>query len=316
MANRRVLVTCKLAWDALPEHMSRFGRLGVEVAVPDVPGQMLDESQMLGLVGDVEGILAGDDEITGRVMEAAPRLRVISKWGVGVDAIDLQAAARRGIAVYNTPGVFADELGDYALGFLLLLARRQHEVDREVRRGTWHKVRGTTLRDKTLGIVGLGSSGRALAHRARSLGMVVIGSDPVAPDSEWLEAEGVALVPLEEVLARSDVVSLHMPATESTRMLINRDSLASMKPGAWLINTSRGSLVDEAALVEALASGAVGAAALDVFADEPLPPGHPLTKLPDVILGSHNGSNTAEAVARTTGLAIENLLTGLEERPG
>ena len=311
----RVLVSCKLVWDSLPEHAAALDRMGVDVVVPEVSGQQLGEPELLGLVADIDGILAGDDEISRTVIEAAPRLRVISKWGIGVDAIDHQAAAEHGIAVFNTPGVFADELADYALGFLLMLARRQHEVDRAVREGSWHKVRGTSLRGRVLGIVGLGSSGRALAGRAAALGMRVLGSDPVPPDAAWLEASGTELVPFEGLLEVADVISLHLSLTVETRAIIDETAIRRMKRGIWFINTSRGGLVDEEALVRALVDERIGAAALDVFAEEPLAPSHPLTRLPNVILGSHNASNTAEAVARTNAAAIRNLLRGLGKEP-
>ncbi len=262
---------------------------------------------MLPIVDRYVGILAGDDELNRSVLTAAKQLRVISKWGIGIDAIDLTAANEMGIKVLNTPGVFADELADYAMGYLHMLARRQHEVDRHVREGAWHKVTGTSLAGKIIGIVGMGSSGRALARRAAAASMKVLAHDVVEVPSD----PAYEVVSLPGLFRRSDVVSLHLPATEETRHLIDSDAIGRMKRGVWLINTSRGALVDETALVQALQDGHVGGAALDVFEQEPISGENPLLKLENVILGSHNGSNTLEAVARTTERAVTNLIEGL-----
>ena len=305
----RVLISCPLAWDGLEEFEPLFAAHGITVDLPEIPGQELGVEDLLPIIGGYHGILAGDDHLTREVIEAAPNLKVIAKWGVGMDAIDLDAAAERGVAVLNTPGMFGDELADYALGFLILLARGQHIVDREVRAGNWPKLRGRSLAGRTLGIVGLGNAGAALARRALAMEMEVLGVDPV------LAAEsvppGVKRVDFDDLLERSDVISLHVPLVPETRTMVDATAIARMKPGVWLINTSRGALVDEDALLEGLESGVVGAAALDVFRQEPPDPEHPLLHHPRVVLGAHNGSNTDEAVARTTRAAMQNLIAGL-----
>ena len=279
----------------------------MSVDVPRFNGQQLEEADLLPILRGYDAILAGDDHMTRAVLESAPRLKVISKWGIGVDAIDLDAAEELGIAVFNTPGVFGEELADYAMGYIHMLARKQHIVNDRVKAGAWYKVRGTSLVGKALGIVGLGSSGRALVKRGVASGMRVIGCDiiPVGVVS------GCEVLDLDEVLSESDIVSLHLPATPETRHLIDSATIAKTKPGVWIVNTSRGSLIDEAALLEALGSGSIGAAALDVFESEPIAPDNPLLASEDVIVGSHNGSNTAEATERTTWRAIDNLLDGL-----
>ena len=249
----------------------------------------------------------GDDYLSRRVLVSAPRLRVISKWGIGVDGIDLEAADELGIAVFNTPGVFGEELADYAMGYIHMLARRQHEVNARVKAGEWYQVRGVSLAGRTLGIVGLGSSGRALARRASAASMRVLGYDVVD-----VEVEGCELVALDELLSRSDIVSLQLPVTPESKHLINEEALRVMKDDAWLINISRGSLVDETALVAALERGSIGAAALDVFESEPVSGSNPLLEFDNVIVGSHNGSNTDEAVTRTTQLAVATFAEGPE----
>jgi D-3-phosphoglycerate dehydrogenase len=303
----RVLVSCQHVWAAADEVIPRLEAAGLEVDMPRFDGQQLGETDLLPIIDRYAGILAGDDLLSRRVLEAGSRLRVISKWGVGVDAIDLKAAEELGIEVLNTPGVFGEELADYAMGYLHLLARRQHEVNQRVKAGTWHKVSGTSLAGKTLGIVGLGSSGQALARRASASSMRVLGFDvvPILDDSNYQRVE------LHDLLGTSDVVSLHLPLTRETNHLINEPALGLMKPGAWLINISRGALVDEHALIAALNAGRIGAAALDVFEEEPVSADNPLLAMENVIVGSHNGSNTTEAVARTTEMAVANLIKGL-----
>ena len=310
MAERfRVLVSCPRAWDGLDEFADLFEQHGIEVDVPDVVRQQLTEPELLEIIDRYDGILAGDDHLTRNVIEAGSRLKVISKWGVGIDAIDTAAAAENGVTVTNTPGVFGDELADYALGFILMIARRQHAVDREVREGGWPSIRGHSLAGRTLGIVGLGSSGTALAERGHAMKMNVVGVDPFRDDPG--SAALVRLVAMGELLALSDTVSLHLPGQPDGQVIIDEAAIESAKPGFWLVNTSRGSLVDEEALLAGLESGQVGAAALDVFQTEPIPADHPFLRHPSVVLGAHNGSNTHEAVRRTTRTAVENLVSGL-----
>ncbi len=303
----RVLISCIHVWSDAAEVSGWLEELGLEVDIPRFEGQQLDEADLLPIIDRYAGILAGDDDLNRRVLEAGSNLRVISKWGVGVDAIDLVAAEELGITVLNTPGVFGEELADYAMGYLHLLARRQHEVNQMVKRGVWHKVRGRSLAGLTIGVVGMGSSGRALAKRAGAASMRVLGYDsyPI------VDVAGFEMVSLERLLADSDVVSLHLPAGSDTYHMFDERALGMMKQGAWLINTSRGALVDESALLAALLEGKLAAAALDVFEQEPVAPDNPLLGLDNVIAGSHNGSNTDQAVARTTRVAVQNLITGL-----
>ena len=275
--------------------------------------QQLGEGELLELVPGVHGIVAGDDHITRAVLERADRLRIVSKWGVGTDSIDLSAADELGIRVTNTPGMFGDEVADVVIGYLVMLARHLHEVDRDVRLPGWPKPIGVSLAGRTLGIIGLGDIGRGLARRAATMGMRVIGYEIDNGNARRASELGVEVTDLDSVFTQSDVVSLNCPLTPENRHLVNGASLSKMKRGAWIINTARGGLIDEAALVSAIVDGQVGAAALDVFEVEPLPEESPLRNLTQVILGSHNSSNTVEAEHRTSELAIDNLLLGLDE---
>jgi D-3-phosphoglycerate dehydrogenase len=292
----------------LPRHEEQLRELGVTFECPIVE-QHLRERELADIIGDFDGMIAGDDEVTARVLQAGvPRLRVVSKWGVGVDGIDRGAAERLGIVVTNTPGVFGDEVADVVTGYLVMLVRGLHRIDQSVRRGEWLKIEGRSLSSMTLGVVGLGSIGRSLALRGFAFGMRVVGTDAFEGSVALAEAAGVKTSSLDDVLRQADVISLNCPLTPDTFHLMDRHRLKSMRPGSYLINTARGALVDEEALLDALASGHLAGAALDVFEHEPLAPDHRLAQFDNVILGSHNASNTREAVERVSALALKNAL--------
>lgn len=308
----QVLITARQLQSRIDAYADVFRTHCIHIEMPEVI-QALSEQRMKALASECDGMIVGDDVVSASVLEAAPRLRVVSKWGVGIDNIDVDAAARLGIRVRNTPDVFGAEVADVVIGYLIMLTRHLHTTDLDVRGGSWPKLRGRSLAGKCLGVVGLGSIGRAVAVRARAMEMKVIGTDPDAQNSAKAEGLGVGILSLERLLAQADVVSLNCPLTESSRHLINRATLSLLKPGAFLINTARGPLVDEAALSVALGSGRLAGAALDVFEEEPLPLSSPLRAHPNAILGSHNASNTEEAVQRVNERAVENLLRGLKE---
>jgi D-3-phosphoglycerate dehydrogenase len=305
-------VTCPQLQRTIDEHRSTFDAAGIEVLLPPVV-QQLSEGELIEQLENADGIIVGDDPLTEAVLERSVHLRTISKWGVGIDNIDLAAAARLGIRVTNTPGMFGEEVADVVIGYLVMLSRQLHRVDERVRRGEWAKIEGVSLAGRTLGIIGLGAIGQAVARRGLALGMTVIGSEVFEPNAAAAEAIGVAVMAQDRLLRGADVVSLNCPLTAENRHMIDAATIATMRRGAWLINTARGPIVDEAALVDALRSGQIGAAALDVFEVEPLPADSPLRTFDNVILGAHNSSNTAEAVRRTSVKAIENLLQGLAE---
>lgn len=306
---KRVLITGLL----MVREQHRFeGELRAEGLEPVflAAGQFLTEEELLPLIGSFDGMIAGDDELTERVLRTAvPRLKVISKWGVGLDSVDGEAARRLGIEVYNSPGAFGRAVADTAIGYLLMLTRKLHLVDRAVRRGEWPKPVGEGLQGRVLGIVGLGAIGRAIAERALPFGLEVLAADVRA--DEMRPPAGVRLVVLEELLERADHVCLACNLTPQTRGLLGAAELARMKPGAYLINVARGPLVDEEALVEALENRRLAGAALDVYVEEPLPADHPLTRMEHVVLGSHNANNVAEANEQVHRKTVRNLLRGL-----
>jgi D-3-phosphoglycerate dehydrogenase len=245
-------------------------------------------------------LVRSDTFVTADLIDHAPELRVIGRAGAGVDNIDVAAATRRGIAVLNAPAANTVSAAEHTLALLLALVRRVPWAAQSMRDGAWDRksFAGIELRGKTLGVVGLGRIGAHVARVARALGMTVVAHDPYLP-AQRADDLGVVLQPLDEVLAGADVVTLHLPLTDTTRHLLDRDRLARMKPGAVLVNAARGELVDEAALVEAVKSGRLGGAAVDVFAEEPLPADSPLRSVDRVLLTPHLAASTQEAQDRT-----------------
>jgi len=307
----RVLISCRQLQETFEAYRSLFEARGIEVEMPPVT-QQLTERELLEIIDRFDGVIAGDDQFTAKVLEKAKRLKVISKWGIGVDAIDQCAAKRLGIRVCNTPNAFADEVADVVLGYIILLSRKLHQLDQGVRNGEWKKIRGTSLRRKTLGVIGVGSIGQAVIRRAEVCGMVCIGYDIACVPGAVGDANSVRMVEFGDLLETANFISLNCNLTASNYHMLGEREFARMKNGVCIINTARGKLIDERALARAIEEGKVAGAALDVFEEEPLPAGSPLRELPNCILGSHNSSNTVEAVARVNELAVRNLLEGLD----
>jgi D-3-phosphoglycerate dehydrogenase len=307
-----ILVSCPNMLEVIDDYRPRMQALGLTVHTMTVT-QQLSEEDLLEVIHDFDGVIAGDDEFSGKVLQAGAmgRLKAISKWGVGVDNIDLERAERLGIIVTNTPGLLGNEVADVAIGYLILLARQLHRVDAAVRSGDWHKPTGQSLQGKTLGVVGAGSVGQALIPRALSLQMRVLVNDVSDVARAKAGVQGAELKKLDEMLASADYVALCCPLRADTHHLMNSRRLSLMASGACLINVSRGPLVDEPALINALEQGHLGGAALDVFEVEPLDFSNPLRTFPQVILGSHNASNTSEATHRIAEVAIDNLTNAL-----
>ena len=283
----------------------------IEIELPHVV-QRMKESELLQIIDRFNGVVAGDDEFTARVLEKSRKLKVISKWGVGVDAIDLEHAKRLGIRTYNTPDVFSDEVADVVMGYIILLARLLHKIDQSVRSGGWVRIQGVSLRGKTLGVIGIGNIGRNVTRRAVAAGMCVVGYDNAPISASFLEETRLHPIELEELLHTADFISLNCNLSLSNRYMLGPREFAFMRTGTYIVNTARGPLIDEAALFLALREGRIAGAALDVFEEEPLPLSSPLRQLDNCIFGTHNSSNTVEAVERVNKKAVSNLLDGLE----
>jgi phosphoglycerate dehydrogenase-like enzyme len=312
-ARWRVLIASVHIRRILPRFLPLLAERKIEVIVPE-GGHRFSESEMLTFMDEtVDGVVCSDDPITEPIMARATRLKVISKWGVGVDAIDREAARRRGIRVCNSPGAFSDAAADVVMAYLLCFARPVHQVDALMRQGKWEQLPGVSLRGKTLGVIGIGDIGREVVQRARPFGLRLLGRDIREIDRSFCQEMGLTMVQLDELLCQSDYVSLNCDLNPTSFHLIGEYQLRAMKPTAVLINTARGPIVDERALGEALEQRRIAGAALDVFEDEPLPATSPLRRFPNVLLAPHNAYNTVEAVERVHEQTIHNLIAGLEE---
>jgi D-3-phosphoglycerate dehydrogenase len=314
---KRVLASARNVAMVLDEYRPRLAAAGVEVFFPDVSAITLSEVDLLRLLPGCVAAVAMPDEYNARVIAAsAPDLRLIARSGVGYDSIDVAAAKQHGVWVTTTVGSNHDAVADFTLGLILDLTRQITQIAGEVRAGTWRRVAGVELRGKTLGIVGTGRVGREVAARARPFGLRIVAHD-LYPNHEWAAASGASYLPLEQLLAEADVITLHAPATPQTRHLLDVPRLALCKRGVFVVNTARGELIDEAALLAALESGQVAGAALDVFAAEP--PGaaqRPLIAHPRLIPTAHCAGAAVEAQRRAAEMALDEVLRVVRgERP-
>jgi D-3-phosphoglycerate dehydrogenase len=306
----RVLISAPYFLPVVEEYRSRLETGGVELVLMPVR-ERLSEEELLPVVATIDGAICGDDKFTERVLKAAPRLKVISKWGTGIDSIDTSAAARLGITVCNTPNAFTDAVADSTLGYMLCFARRLPWMDSEIRREIWNKPPLISLRECTLGVIGVGNIGKAVVRRARAFGMTVFGADPVPAPKSFCDETGLSMVPLRTLLQESDFVTLHCDLNPTSFHLIGPDELSAMRSSSHLINTARGPVVDELALVEALREGRIAGAALDVFEVEPLPFDSPLRAMDNCLFAPHNANSSHEARRRVHESTIANLLREL-----
>jgi len=288
-----------------------FERYELELIVPDVRERM-EEEDLLKYAGQFDGTICGDDRYTPRVIDAcAPRLKVISKWGTGIDSIDAEACSRHGIQIGRTLNAFTTPVADTVLGYLLAFSRRQPWMDRAMKSGEWEKIPGKALSESTLGIVGVGNIGKAVTRRARTFGMQVLGTDIVDIDHVFVSETGIQMTDLHSLLSNSDFVSINCDLNPTSQHLMNVDTFALMKPTAVLINTARGPIVHEKALIGVLQANRLAGAALDVFEVEPLPVDSPLLKMDNVMLAPHNSNSSPAAWERVHWNTIKNLLDGL-----
>ncbi|HFQ95425.1 MAG TPA: phosphoglycerate dehydrogenase, partial [Anaerolineae bacterium] len=277
----------------------------------------LTPDELIAIIPDYDAlIIRSGTKVTAEVIRAAANLKVIARAGVGVDNIDIEAATEAGIIVANAPTGNVAAAAEHAIALMFALARNVAEAHRSMRAGQWNRkaFMGVEIRNKTLGLVGLGRVAGHVCRRAVGLGMSVLAYDPYV-SQEYAQNMGAELVSLDELLARSDFISLHLPLNEGTRELINADTLAKVKPGARIINTSRGGVIDEDALLAALDSGQLAGAALDVFTQEPLPADSPLRSHPRVVLTPHIGGSTTEAQFQVALDAAQQVIDVLHDRP-
>jgi D-3-phosphoglycerate dehydrogenase len=288
-----------------------FDQYNIDLIVPDVQERM-EEADLLRYAGQFDGAVCGDDRFTARVIEAcAPRLKVISKWGTGVDSIDAGACSHYQIKLCRTLNAFTLPVADTVMGYILAFARHQPWMDWKMKSGKWEKIPGKSLSECTLGVVGVGNIGKAVTRRARSFDMNIYGTDIIDIEHGFIRETRIQMTSLEALLSASDFVSINCDLNPSSYHLINSNTLALMKPEAILINTARGPIVEEKALIEALRLKGLAGAALDVFEHEPLPLDSPLLKMENVLLAPHNSNSSPAAWERVHWNTIRNLVEGL-----
>lgn len=280
---------------------------GCEV-VTNPLGRPFTPAEFITYGADADALIVGNDKVTAEVIAGCPKLKIIAKHGIGYDSIDIKTASAKGIVVTNAPGTNSQEVADLAIGFMIMLGRGLYQANRDTKEGKWIKHMGVSMDGKTVGIVGTGTIGRALADRAAGFNMKILGYDLV--ENAAANQTGVKYVSLDELLEKSDYVSLHLPLTNETRNIISADRLAKMKPGAILINTARRQLVDFDALYQALTNGALRGYATDVYDFEP-PEHMPLFDLDNVLLSPHIGGTTLESNRRMGETAVDNVIAVL-----
>ena len=276
-------------------------------------GRPLKEDELIPLLKDCDGYIAGLDNVTDKVINSCNRLKVISRYGAGVDRVDLKAAHEKSIRVTNTPGVNAEAVAELTMGLVLSLARKIPYLDFQTKSYKWVRSSGIELCGKAMGILGLGAIGKAVAAIAQGFSMKVIAYDPYL-NKAYASEHGIAEKTFEELIREADVISLHLPILPSTRHMIDRKALESMKPGVIIVNASRGGIIDEQAAYEFLKNGHIGGLGLDAFEVEP-PQNIPLFELENVVVTPHTGAHTKEATQQMANLSVENLINVLSGLP-
>jgi D-3-phosphoglycerate dehydrogenase len=307
MDKMKILVTCPPMLKQIDEFRYIFEEKGIELITPEVV-QVMSESELIDLVPTVDGWIIGDDPATEKVFTAAKagNLKAAVKWGVGIDNVDFKACEKLEIPITNTPHMFGGEVADLALTYLLGLARDSYYVHEEVKKGNWVKPSGFSVAESTVAVVGLGDIGQSTIRRLKGFDVTILAYDPFANQTaEELGIEGIYNFPNQ--IEKADFIILTCSLTPSSKHIINKESINRMKDGVRIINVSRGPLINEADLIAALKTGKVKSAALDVFEEEPLSLSNELLSFKQNIFGSHNGSNTKEAVRRASHVAINKL---------
>lgn len=309
---KTVLITAPYMLPFMDRFTPILESFGLKVVVPEVL-ERLEAEDLLQFAGQFDGTICGDDRYTPEVIAACvPRLKVIAKWGTGIDAIDQEAAAEHGVKVMNTPNAFTVPVSESVLTAILCFARNVPWMDKAMKTGEWKKINGHTLSESTVGVIGVGNIGKAVLRRVRPFGAKLYGYDIVDIAPDFVLENNVEMTDLRTLLEKSDYVCLCPSLTPSSRKIMNAETLSWMKPTAVLVNASRGPVVDESALIEALQAGKLRGAALDVFEFEPLPKDSPLMQMDNVLLSPHNTNSSPFYWERVHWNSIRNLLIGLD----
>ncbi len=307
----KVLVSAPYMQPVIDRFRPFFDEHGIELVVPPV-AERLSESELLEWITDIDGVIAGDDRFTERVLKEASRLKVISKWGTGIDSFDLDACRRLGIEVRNTPNAFSEPVADSVMGYILCFARHLPRMDHDMKQGGWQKIPGRALWECTLGVIGVGNVGKAVIQRAFAFGMRVLGNDLLEMPEDFIRETGTQMVEKDDLLAQADFVSLNCDLNPTSFHLISDGELSVMKPSAYIINLARGPIIDEPALIRALQDKQISGAALDVFEIEPLPKESPLRRMNNVFLSPHNSNSSPKTWERVHQSTVKNLIEVLE----
>ncbi len=308
--SHKVLITAPYFQPVVKQYEALLRAHDIELVIPKVQ-ERLSEAELLEIIGDIEGVIAGDDKFTEQVLLAAPRLKVISKWGTGIDSFDLEAAKRLSIAIRNTPGAFNEPVADQVLGYMLSFARSIPWINDEMQNGGWRKYTCFSLQGRILGVIGVGNTGKAVVRRAKAFEMKLLGNDLIEMPGDFLEETGIEMVDKETLIKSSDFVSTNCDLNPTSFHIMDAKEFAMMKPSAYFINCARGRLVEESALIAALQDGKIAGAALDVFEEEPLPVDSPLRSMSNVLLSPHNANSSPEHWQRIHQATVEHLLQEL-----
>jgi D-3-phosphoglycerate dehydrogenase len=279
----------------------------IEIIIPRV-NERLEEEELLKYIGDIDGAICGDDRFTATVLQAAPKLKVISKWGTGIDSIDQKACREAGVKVCNTLNAFSEPVADSVIGYMLCFSRNLAQMDKNMKSGEWKKIPGKALRECTLGVIGVGNVGKAVVRRAKTFGMTLFGNDIADMPVSFLVDTDIQMIAREKLLRKSDFVSLNCDLNPSSYHMMKYKMFSLMKPSAIVINTARGPIIKEEDLIKALLEKKIGGAALDVFEVEPLPADSPLKKMPNVMLAPHNANSSPAAWEAVHHSTINNLI--------
>tara|TARA_B100001142_G_scaffold278372_1_gene288415 strand:- start:823 stop:1764 length:942 start_codon:yes stop_codon:yes gene_type:complete len=307
----KVLVTAPYILPVLDSFADFFSENNIEAIAANVKERM-EEEDLLPLIGEIDGVICGDDRFTDRVLDAAPKLKVIAKWGTGIDSLNKVGADKRGITICRTPNAFSEPVADSVMSYILNFARRGPWMDAQMKQGVWDKIPGRALNECTIGVVGVGDCGTAVIRRAIGFGSKLLGNDIRNIDKKLINELDLNMVSLDELLKLSDFVTLHCDLNPSSNHLINKQALKKMKKNAVLLNLARGPVVDEKALIRALKKDEIAGAALDVFEQEPLDVNSPLNEMNNVMLAPHNCNSSPRAWEAVHWSTVHQLLSALK----
>jgi len=311
MTKWKILVTAPYMLSVIHNYDQVFADHDAAYVKADVE-ERFEEPDLIPIIGDFDGVIAGDDKFTRAVFEAAPRLKVLSKWGTGIDSFDAAAAADHGVTITRTVDAFTEPVSDTVLGYILNFARNLTAMDRFMKAGVWEKIPGRALNESTIGVIGVGATGSGVLRRARAFDARLLGNDVREVHPGHVKALGVEMTDLERLLAEADFVNTQCDLNPTSRHLMSREQFSRMKGTAYFINCSRGPVHDEKALVWALDNGEIAGAALDVFEDEPLPADSPLRKMDNVFIAPHNSNSSPKAWNRIHENTLRALFEGLQ----